>query len=225
MKKEWEAHGTLGGYARERSLIKSTVSHSPFSCRLHVSLDARFITSSSSHTRGRQAEKAPEYHLRLHQPTMSQQAYIWRCKRQYIFLQQFTLVGRQRARDINSSRRLVSELHLRYSRPQLKTSDDCPNSLEKRDIRERSFPREKSSQCAHSIPSRTERACSSPKHITHRSCVSSGVRKADTDRHTSWSVLNRHNYSHFRNKVPWRRKEDDVFHSPFMPADAHLLTS
>ncbi len=54
--------------------------------------------------------------------------------------------------------------------------DDCPNSLEKRDIWERSFLREKRSRCAHSIPSRTERACSSPKHITHKSCVSSGVR-------------------------------------------------
>ncbi len=61
--------------------------------------------------------------------------------------------------------------------PEPRGADDCPNSLEKRDIRDRSFPREKSSQCAHSIPSRTERECSSPKHITHRSCVSSGVRK------------------------------------------------
>ncbi len=61
--------------------------------------------------------------------------------------------------------------------PEPRGADDCPNSLEKRDIRERSFPREKSSQCTHSILSRTERACSSPKHITHKSDVSSGVRK------------------------------------------------
>ncbi len=26
------------------------------------------------------------------------------------------------------------------------------------------------------------------------------------------ALLNRHVYSHFRNKVPWRKKEDDVFH-------------
>ncbi len=48
----------------------------------------------------------------------------------------------------------------------------------KRDNRERSFfPQKKGSQWTHSIPSRTERACSSPKHITHRSCVSSSVRQ------------------------------------------------
>ncbi len=39
------------------------------------------------------------------------------------------------------------------------------------------FPQKKGSQWTHSIPSRTERACSSPKHITHRSCVSSSVRQ------------------------------------------------
>ncbi len=39
------------------------------------------------------------------------------------------------------------------------------------------FPQKKGSQWTHSIPSRTERACSSPKHITHRLCVSSSVRQ------------------------------------------------
>ncbi len=54
----------------------------------------------------------------------------------------------------------------------------APILSRKRDNRERSFfPQKKGSQWMHSIPSRTERACSSPKHITHRSCVSSSVRQ------------------------------------------------
>ncbi len=95
----------LGGYARERSLIKSTASHSPFFRASTVGLPSRsacFITSSSSTSRGRQAEKAQKYPLRLHQPTMSQQStscWIRRCNRHNIFLPQFTLVSRCRARD------------------------------------------------------------------------------------------------------------------------------
>ncbi len=38
----------------------------------------------------------------------------------------------------------------------------APISFEKRDKRERSFPKEKGSQWTHSTPSRTERVCSSP---------------------------------------------------------------
>ncbi len=81
----------LGGYARERSLIKSTASHSPFFRASTVGLpsrSARFITSISSISRGRQAEKAQKYPLRLHQHTMSQKStscWIRRCNRQYIF--------------------------------------------------------------------------------------------------------------------------------------------
>ncbi len=77
----------------------------PLFCASTVGLpsrSARFITSSSSTSRGRQAEKAQKYPLRLHQPTMSQQStscWIRRCNRQYIFLPQFTLVSRCRARD------------------------------------------------------------------------------------------------------------------------------
>ncbi len=58
-------------------------------------------------------------------------------------------------------------------------ADDRPNSLEKTGQTESGafFPQKKGSQWTHSIPSRTERACSSPKHITHRSCVSSSVRQ------------------------------------------------
>ncbi len=151
------------------------------------SRSARFITSSRSTSRGRQAEKAQKYPLRLYQPTMSQQStscWIRRCKRQYIFLQQFTLVSRWRARDINSSRRLVSELHLRSPRPQ---SPRCLSSgwtratggrwlpqfsREKGHMRAELSQREKLTMRA-LIPSRTECTCSSPKHITHKS----GVRK------------------------------------------------
>ncbi len=62
--------------------------------------------------------------------------------------------------------------------PEPRGADDRPNSLEKKgQPRAELFPTEKGSQWTHSIPSRTERSCSSPKHITHRSCVSSSVRQ------------------------------------------------
>ncbi len=101
----------LGGYARERSLLPlfraSTVGL--------PSRSARFITSSSSTSRGRQAEKAQKH-------TMSQQStscWIRRCNRQYIFLPQFTLVSRCRARDEKFlSLKLVCKLHLRSLRTQ-----------------------------------------------------------------------------------------------------------
>ncbi len=58
----------------------------------------------------------------------------------------------------NSSLRLYSQLHLRSPRSQ---SPRClrnggPDPREKRDKRERSFPKEKGSQWTHSIPSWTE---------------------------------------------------------------------
>ncbi len=46
--------------------------------------------------------------------------------------------------------------------PEPRVADDCPNSLKKRDEQERSFSQRKGSQWTHSIPSRTERACSPP---------------------------------------------------------------
>ncbi len=92
---------------------------------------------------------------------------------------------------INSSLKLVSKLHLWSPRSQSPrclsngwTQADCPNSLEKRDRRERSFFKGKRSQWTLSVPSRTERTCSYPTHA-HRSCVSSVVRSANTDRHIS----------------------------------------
>ncbi len=146
----------------------------------------------------------------------STSCWIRRCNRQYIFLPQFTLVSRCRARDekIPLSNSFASSICDRRdlslftasaaAGPEPWGADDRPNSLEKRDTREQSFPREKSSQCEHSIPSRTERACSSPKHITHKSCVSSDVKKTLTQIDTPLiAFLNRHIcYSHFRNKVP-----------------------
>ncbi len=86
------------------------------------------------------------------------------------------------------------------------------------------FP-QKSSQWA--IPSRTECACSSLKHITHKSCVSSGVRKRW---HESAHLLKRFTTDIVltlqKQMSPEDKKEDDVFHRcPFIPADTHLLTS
>ncbi len=100
--KEWEAHGSWE-VMPERDCSSSLLRATPsFPCLHCISRSARFITSSSSTSRGRQAEKARKYPLCLHQTTMSQQStYCWirRCNRQYIFLPQFTLVSRCRARD------------------------------------------------------------------------------------------------------------------------------
>ncbi len=139
------------------------------------SRSARFITSSI-YIAGQTSWEGSEYHLRLHQPTMSQQStscWIRRCNRQYIFLPQFTLVSRCRARDEKFLSQTRSQLHLRSSQTQslhcltsgwtrAAGADDRPNSLEKRDKRERSFSQRKGSQWTHSIPLRTERACFSP---------------------------------------------------------------
>ncbi len=117
------------------------------------SRSARFITSSSSTSRGRQAEKAQKYPLRLHQLTMSQQStscWIRRCNRQYIFLPHFTLVSRCRERDEKFLSQLVRKLHLRSPRTQSLhclisgwTRAAGDNSLENRDKRERSFSQRK----------------------------------------------------------------------------------
>ncbi len=73
----------------------------------------------------------------------------------------------------------VSSLPLQRLDPSRGGQMISPNSLEKKgQPRAELFShRKKGSQWTHSIPSRTERACSSPKHITHRSCVSSSVRQ------------------------------------------------
>ncbi len=127
---------------------------------------------------------------------MSQQStscWIRRSNRQYIFLPQFTLVSRCRARD----EKIIFSLSQTHSQASSAIAANSVSSLpqqrldpsrggqmiaailsRKRDNRERSFfPQKKGSQWTHSIPSRTERACSSPKHITHRSRVWSSVRQ------------------------------------------------
>ncbi len=189
----------LGGYARE-------IAHQVYCEPLPLfrastvglpSRSARFITSSSSTSRDRQAEKAQKYHLRLHQPTMSQQStscWIRRCNRQYIFLPQFTLVSRCRARDEKFLSQTRSQLHLRSSQTQ---SLHCLTSgwtraaggrwspqfsWEKGQTRAELFPKKKAHNERTPFPwEQSVRAF----HPTHKSCVSSGVRNADTDRHTS----------------------------------------
>ncbi len=112
---------------------------------------ARFITSSSSTSRSRQAEKAQKH-------TMSQQStscWIRRCNRQYIFLPQFTLVSRCRVRDekflsfklasfICDRRELSLFTASAAAGPEPRGADDPPNSLEKRgQPRAELFPTEK----------------------------------------------------------------------------------
>ncbi len=170
----------LGGYARERSLIKSTASHSPFSRASTVGLpsrSARFITSSSSTSRGRQAENAQKYPLRLHQPTMSQQStscWIRRCNRQYIFLPQFysrqpLLSARWKiplsnsfASSICNRREFSLFTASAAAGPELRGQMIAPILSRKGTNESGAFPKEKGSQWTHSIPSRTERVCFSP---------------------------------------------------------------
>ncbi len=186
----------LGGYARERSLIKSTASHSPLLPLFRASTvglpsrSACFITSSSSTSRGRQAEKAQKYPFRLHQPNMSQKStscWIRRCNRQYIFLPQFTLVSRCRARDekfLSQTRSQapsaiaaisVSSLPQHRLDPSRGGQMIAPILSRKGTHESRAFPERKAHNARTPFPRMG--ACSSPKHITHKSCVSSGVQK------------------------------------------------
>ncbi len=181
LEKEWEAHGSwevMPERDRSSSLLRATP---PFPC-----IHCRFTH-----------QKRTFHNL--------QQLYIagstpWASKalsagsednRQYIFLPQFTLVSRCRARDekflslktrSQASSAIVANSVSSLPQQRLDPSGGgqmiAPILSRKRDNRERSFfPQKKDSQWTHSIPSRTERACSSPKHITHRLCVSSSVRK------------------------------------------------
>ncbi len=94
----------------------------------------------------------------------------------------------------------------------------APLSSEKRDRRERSFLIENSSQCTQIAPSKTSRACSSPKQKTQRSCVSSG-QITRTRIHTTISnallvlaMINKgklysyQNARFFKQTSQWRRK-------------------
>ncbi len=156
------------------------------------SRSARFITSSSSTSRGRQAEKAQKYPLRLHQPTMSQQStscWIRRCNRQYIFLLQFTLVSRCRARDekflsqTRSQAPSASLLCLSSGWTRAAGGRWSPQfSREKGQTRAELFPKKKAHNERTPFPREQSVRAFRP---THKSCVSSGVRNADTDRHTS----------------------------------------
>ncbi len=125
LEKEWEAHGSwevMPERDRSSSLLRATPPFSCLHCRL-PSRSARFITSSSSTSQEAHHEPATSYWIR-------------RCNRQYIFLPQFTLVSRCRARDEKFfSLKLVRKLHLRSPRTQ---SLHCLSSGW-RDDRERSF--------------------------------------------------------------------------------------
>ncbi len=90
----WRRNGRLTGAGR---LCQREIAHQVYCEPLPLfrastvglpSRSARFITSISSISRGRQAEKAQKYPLHLHQHTMSQKStscWIRRCNRQYIF--------------------------------------------------------------------------------------------------------------------------------------------
>ncbi len=140
LEKEWEAHGSwevMPERDRSSSLLRATP---PFPCLHCISRSARFITSSSSTSRGRQAEKAQKYPLRLHQHTMSQQStscWIRRCNRQYIF-PRGSLSSAADRRKLS----LVTASAAAGAEP--RGANDHPNSLEKKgQPRADLFPTEK----------------------------------------------------------------------------------
>ncbi len=114
----WRRNGRLTGAAR---LCQREIAHQVYCEPLPLfrastvglpSRSARFITSTSAA-------------LHRGKCTMSQQStscWIRRCNRQYIFLPQFTLVSRCRARDekiiFPLSLKLIRKLHLRSPRTQ-----------------------------------------------------------------------------------------------------------
>ncbi len=199
LEKEWEAHGSwevMPERDRSSSLLRATP---PFPC-----LHCRFTQQK------RTLHNLQQLYI-AH--TMSQQStscWIRRCNRQYIFLPQFTLVSRCRARDekflslkTHSQASSAIATNSVSSLPQQRLDPSrggqmiAPILSRKRDNRERSFfPQKKGSQWTHSIPSRTERACSSPKHITHRSCVSSTLTTLTRIDTPPKALLNRHISTH-----------------------------
>ncbi len=162
------------------------------------SRSARFITSSSSTSRGRQAEKAQKYPLRLHERPP------WASKALPAGSEDVTdntsssrslLSSAADEREMkNSSLKLVSKLHLRSPQTQ---SPHCLSSGWTRAVGGRwspQFSREKGQTRAELFPKKKAHNERTPfpreqntraLHPTHKSCVSSGVRNADTDRHTS----------------------------------------
>ncbi len=133
----------LGGYARGEiahqvyceplPLFRASTAGIP-------SRSARFITSLSSISWGRQAEKAQKYPLRLHPHTMSQQStscWIRRCNRQYIF-------PRSSLSSAADRRELSLSTASAAAGPEPRGADDRPNSLEKKgQPRAELFPTEK----------------------------------------------------------------------------------
>ncbi len=187
---------------RSSSLLRATPPFSCIHCRSNLTV-ARSMTSNSSSYAGQTGLRGLRNILFvLISPLlpMSQQStscWIRRCKRQYIFLQQFTLVSRWWARDIHSSHRLVSELHLRSPRPQ---SPRCISSgwtraawgrwlsqfpRKKGHTRSEPFPERKAHNARTPFPQeQSARALRPNTYRTDRVCHLASE-NADTDRHTS----------------------------------------
>ncbi len=180
----WRRNGRLTGAGR---LCQREIAHQVYCEPLPLfrastvglpSRSARFITSSSSTSCTPWASKAlPAGSEDVTDNTSSSRSSL-------------SSAAVEREMKNSSLSKLVRKLHLRSPRTQ---SLHCLSSgwtraaggqmiapilSRKRDNREWSFfPQKKGSQWTHSIPSRTEHVCSSLKHITHRSCVSSSVRQ------------------------------------------------
>ncbi len=142
----WRRNGRLTGAGR---LCQREIAHQVYCEPLPLfrastvgipSRSARFITSLSSTSRGRQAEKAQKYPLRLHPHTMIQQStscWIRRCNRQYIF-------PRSSLSSATDRRELSLSTASAAAGPEPRGADDRPNSLEKKgQPRAELFPTEK----------------------------------------------------------------------------------
>ncbi len=137
----WRRNGRLTGAGR---LCQREIAHRVYCEPLPLfrastagipSRSARFITSLSSISRGRQAEKAQKY-----PHTMSQQStfcWIRRCNRQYIFPHS-SLSSAADRRELSLSTASAA------AGPEPRGADDRPNSLEKKgQPRAELFPTEK----------------------------------------------------------------------------------
>ncbi len=122
----WRRNGRLTGAGR---LCQREIAHQVYCEPLPLfrastvglpSRSARFITSSSSTSQGRQAEKAQKYPLRLHQPTMSKQSpscWIRRCNNTSSSRSSLSSAAVEHEMK-NSSLKLVRKLHLQSPRTQ-----------------------------------------------------------------------------------------------------------
>ncbi len=189
--KEWEAHGSWE-FMPEREIAHQVYCEPlPLFRASTVGLPSRLYIEGQTTWEGSEISSPPSS---AHHEPASTSSWIRRCNRQYIFLPQSTLVSRCRARDekflsqTGSQAPSVIAANSVSSLPQQRLDPSRGGQmiapiLSGKGTNERSFSQRKrlTMNALHSLENRAARAL----RPTHKSCVSSGVRNADTDRHTS----------------------------------------